>query len=297
MNLSGAFAAGGGGLKLSKEEKREALEIAELKTMAEPPAWASSPELLGELCSKEDVGPAQRLADAPLDCHDAIVRSRSIARLETEGGGPWYAILPPKSDDESLEAVLCLGKDDAHLVYGAIGWWPAEKLLKAGGPLRAADAVKVVRVDGAEYPSCMLGHPTVIGVGENHKAPVPASSDIDAPVPLQLCEAFRQYHVAKAQVHARLTRGGAGDEEKKFVKQVLLKEAYARLKECANSEELPVDHLNRTESAVQGLRKTLLSRDWESRCAVCGVRHSVVEKGTCKFWVAFAEGARERQAH
>ena len=125
---------------------------------------------------------------------------------------------------------------------------------------------------------------------------VPASSDIDAPVPLQLCEAFRQYHVAKAQVHARLTRGGAGDEEKKFVKQVLLKEAYARLKECANSEELPVDHLNRTESAVQGLRKTLLSRDWESRCAVCGVRHSVVEKGTCKFWVAFAEGARERQA-
>ena len=46
MPLAGAFAAGGVGLKESKQEKRERLELAELQAFVSAPAWASEDLLL-----------------------------------------------------------------------------------------------------------------------------------------------------------------------------------------------------------------------------------------------------------
>ena len=58
--------------------------------------------------------------------------------------------------------------------------------------------------------------------------------------------------------------------------------------------QLPRDDLLKCESAVAGLRKTYLPREWESRCSICGLRHSAVEKGTCKFWIAWAAEAKAK---
>ena len=88
---------------------------------------------------------------------------------------------------------------------------------------------------------------------------------------------------------------GSGEEEKSFVKSVLFVEALSRLRRCANADELPVDDLNRTESAVQGIRKCYMPRDWQVRCTTCKMRHFDMEKGTCKFWVKFAAEALEQK--
>ena len=57
------------------------------------------------------------------------------------------------------------------------------------------------------------------------QAPMPATSNLNAPLPVQLAETVRQYQVARAQINARLQRGGASSEEKQHVR-ALLGEAY-----------------------------------------------------------------------
>jgi hypothetical protein len=186
------------------------------------------------------------------------------------------------------ECVICLGQDDGGKIQGAIGLWPVRK---GDVALRAADAVRCVLLDDSEHPSVTIPHPTVQGVGENHTTPAPATSDLSAPVPLQLAETMRQFHVSRAQVNARLQRGGASADEKHHVK-MLQQELHDRLDSYSVEDELPREALLQCESAVQGLRKSYLPREWESRCSFCGLRHSAVEKGTCKFWVKWAAEAK-----
>ena len=91
----------------------------------------------------------------------------------------------------------------------------------------------------------------------------------------------------------------------------MLREAYSRLRACAVDEfdaskvkKVIVDPtevtepmgLNRVESACAGLRKMYLPRTWDDRCAFCSARHSIVEKGTCKFWIKWVEDAKAREA-
>jgi len=110
---------------------------------------------------------------------------------------------------------------------------------------------------------------------------------------VQLAETVRQYQVARAQINARLQRGGASSEEKQHVR-ALLGEAYRGIEESFREEELAQEDLLKCESAVQGLRKNLLPREWNDRCLTCGTRHSDVERGTCKFWVAWSEKRKKR---
>ena len=57
-------------------------------------------------------------------------------------------------------------------------------------------------------------------------------------------------------------------------------------REASEERWLPPD-FSKCESAVQGLRKTLLRRPWNPRCAKCGVRHEDIEFSTCRFWEAW----------
>ena len=174
------------------------------------------------------------------------------------------------------------------------GVWTSE-IRRAGKPLRSADSLHAILLDDEhhQYPAVSLPHPTICGVGENNTAPVPATSDLHGPIPLQLAETTRQFLTAKAQVNARLQRGGATDDEKQHV-SMLLAESLDKISLCACEANLPHDDLLRCESAVQGLRKSYLSRMWESRCLECGIRHSMIEKGSCKFWKAWANDAKQR---
>ena len=298
--LAGAFASKKG-LGETKEQKKEAAEIQEIKRLAAPPTWVRK-ELLIEL--RSTALDSVTLSASPIDVREAIVvGSKAIARVSQRNSGngqdptgDWWAILlKPDKAEMAEEAVVCLGQDSEGKVRGAIGWWPSRVRTASGDALCAANAIRALSIDDEGFPAVVMPHPTVDGVGENNKQPAPATSDILAPVPLQLSETMRQYHVGRSQVNARLQRGGASDDEKQHIR-LLLNEACQRIGTYSCESELPKDDLLQCESAVQGLRKAYLAREWESRCSFCGVRHSIVEKGSCKFWIAWAETAKENSA-
>ena len=307
-SLAGAFASSKNGLGQTKQQKKEQAEIEELLRMAEPPTWAA-PSLLADLRSGAAEASAT-LASSPIDVREAVIpQSKAIARVapsatvKAKAGQPtgdyWAVLLKPGAagapPDE--EVVMCLGQDADGKLRGAIGWWPAGARKAAGDVFRAADAARCVPLDDAagEYPAEAMPHPTVTGVGENNKEPGPATSDTLAPIPLQLAETTRMYHVSRAQINARMQRGGASSEEKGYTKGLLV-EALERIELCSMDAELPKEDLLRCESAVQGLRKAYLRREWESRCSFCGTRHSIVEKGSCKFWVAWQQAIKDKEA-
>lgn len=327
MPLAGAFAAGGVGLKESKQEKRERLELAELQAFVSAPAWASE-DLLLELRKHGKASNAERvpLTLAPIfgtastpragggnDVRDAILHARAIAQLEHPAGlraaldepdGVWFVVQPPKAAGWATEElVLCLGMTKSKTLCGAVGCWPKAKVSpKAKEPVRAEEATRIVLIDDAagEFPAMAMGHPSISGVGQDHTRPLPVSRDILAPVPLHVCEAVQLYLVAKAQLNARLQRGGAGEDERSHC-TLLVKEGFGQLqrfikgaKSLATINAQLMADINKVEIAVAGLRKAYLPREWEPRCSVCGIRHTALETGTCKFWVKYAQQAQDK---
>ena len=233
----------------TKAERREAQEIAELRSMEEPPCW-SSETLLCELraCAASSGAPSCTLATAPLDW-GGLARARQAGRLCVSNvgvdGAPmladacppvgdfWVVLLPPVAaagGEGEEEAVVCLGQTAQGGLCGAIGWWPAGSLSKADGPRAAATAARCVAMDDAACAAEWMQHVTVIGLGEGGSAPTPASSNVHAPPPCQLAEAVRGGLLAKRQIRARLQRGGAAEAEK--VTPGLLTAACAALHAC-----------------------------------------------------------------
>lgn len=212
----------------TKAERREAQEIAELRSMEEPPCW-SAPTLLCELraCAASSGAPSCTLATAPLDL-GGLTRARQAGRLcasnvgvDGVDGAPvgdwWVVLLPPAAaaDGEGEEeVVVCLGQNGQGGLCGAIGWWPAGTFSKADGPCAAATAARSVALDDEACAAEWMQHVTVIGLGEGGSAPTPASSNVYAPPPCQLAEAVRGGLLAKRQIRARLQRGGAAEAEK-----------------------------------------------------------------------------------
>ena len=88
------------------------------------------------------------------------------------------------------------------MIKGAIAWFAEGALKASDSPLRAADATRVVALSDDTHDSCGIGHSDLIVTGEERSV-TPAMSELDAPMPLQLCETVRMYLVSKAQVSAR----------------------------------------------------------------------------------------------
>ena len=296
--LAGAFASGKG-LKESKEEKKERLEVAELSRLLEPPKWVT-PSLLAELRTAAS-GESSTSSMVNI-VEDAVMRASTVAKIETDAGEPLWAVLaPPGGEAHESYTVVCLSQAEDHKLVGAAAFFSAAH--KGGGgfkaALRAADATRIVLIDGDASDAMPLGHPTVVGLGENDSTPYPASSDMTAPACVHLAEAMRLFLDGKALINARLQRGGASTDERAFVQKRLLGEAGRRLHAvcaCGDAEARDYSILNRVESAVGGLRKMYLKRsDWDQRCLECGTRHTEVEKGTCKFWKRWAEDAKANE--
>ena len=321
--LKGAFARKCT-VKESKAERREAMEIAELRAMEEPPSWAEA-ALLEAARGRADA--TCTLAGAPFDVLAALACAKQVAKLpppepaatgaavDGEAAvGEWWAARvvtstrePPPSggggdeDDAAEEVLVCLGQDGEGRLRGAIGWWPAGALGRAESTPGAAGASRCVRIDEAESSARWMQHVSVQGLGEGGKRPEPVGLNVHAPPPCHLAEGVRLALLAKRQVSARLQRGGAAEAERAHCK-LLLGLAQTRLQACAREAaedeaegELP-DDFAKCCSAVQGLRKTLLPREWNPRCVDCGVRHSGIEIHTCRFWRDWAEQARAAEA-
>ena len=301
--MKGAFLSKG--LPESRAEKREKAELAELAAFDAPPRWAT-PSLLNELrarATKENVT-AVAPAAAPFDLSSVLAHAVTVCKYSSDSDPTWWAALAAAPAGATERLVLCLGQDGEHRLRAAAAWWPAACIGEAT-PMGAADASKIVLIedtDGTAQPAIALGHPTVIGVGAEG-APTPASHSMCASRLLHLAEGVRLHLLAKSQVSARLQRGGAATDEKALVK-LFLREATHRLSVVASVDfasstvgdaSEPVE-LNKCESAVAGLRKIYLPRNWAERCLECGTRHSVVESGTCKFWRRWTAEARDREA-
>ena len=128
------------------------------------------------------------------------------------------------------------------------------------------------------------------GFGKGGKPVTPMGYNMNGPALFHLATGLYHYHVATAQATARLAQNHAGQEEKEHTEQ-LLDAARVRFdgvacEGLANKWLPPMDY-NKCESAVQGLRKTLLRRPWNPRCPHCGVRHEDIEFSTCRFWQAW----------
>ena len=320
--LKGAFARKSA-VKESKAERREAMEIAELRAMEDPPSWAEA-VLLEAARSRADA--TCTLAGAPFDVLAALACAKQVAKLpppepaatgaavDGEAAvGEWWAARvatakePPPSggagddDDAAEEVLVCLGQDGEGRLRGAIGWWPAGALGRAESSPGAANALRCVRIDEAESSARWMQHVSVQGLGEGGKRPEPVGLNVHAPPACHLAEGVRLALLARRQVSARLQRGGAAEAERAHCK-LLLGLAQTRLQACAREAaddeaegELP-DDFAKCCSAVQGLRKTLLAREWNPRCVDCGVRHSGIEIHTCRFWRDWAEQARAAEA-
>jgi hypothetical protein len=90
-------------------------------------------------------------------------------------------------------------------------------------------------------------------------------------------------------VGARLGHNRAAAAEKEHTTQLLeaSRERLATIAREAGEEHWISPEFTRCESAVQGLRKTILRRPWNPRCEQCGVRHEDIEFSTCRFWQAW----------
>ena len=192
--LAGAFAQKKG-LGETKQQRKEAAEIAEIKALAAPPKWASS-SLLSELRASAIAGTSRTLSDSPVDIRKAVInQSKAVARLTHDGTGNeptgefWAVLLKPTAAkdmairDSSEEVVVCLGQDADGKARGAIGWWHSETRKASGGTFRGAEAIRCVPLDdeSGEFPAQQMAHPTVTGVGENSTAPAVQQAGAQGP--------------------------------------------------------------------------------------------------------------------
>ena len=132
-------------------------------------------------------------------------------------------------------------------------------------------------------------HMGLKGYGEDFAPITPMGHSFQGTVLYHFAFALHQYWLARAHADLRLLQNRAGDDEVAHTMMLLdaCKERYASVAAVASEGRWVPPELTRCESAVQGLRKTLLRRPWAKRCTQCGVRHEDIEFSTCKFWCAW----------
>jgi len=183
---------------------------------------------------------------------------------------------------------------EGHL-YGAVGWYDLGSLpTSLDGALLTAEALppprRALALYDPEWDSTCLMHVDCKGYGAGSVPITPMGYNLNGPGCFHMASGMAHFHVACAQNCARLSQNGAAEQEKQHT-EMLMDAARERFDGVASGGEadkwLPPMDFNKCESAVQGLRKTLLRRPWNPRCSSCGVRHEDIEFSTCRFWQAW----------
>jgi hypothetical protein len=189
---------------------------------------------------------------------------------------------------------LCLAQKADGTLVGAVGWYdlgalPAslDECLDLSSSLPPPR--RCVRLDDSSWDMMGFLHMTLQGYGKDCAPIVPMGYSLQGSALFHFAAGAADYHVARCQAELRLSQGRSGMEEREHAR-TLLDACVDRLVSIAPeaSEGKWVPPLfSKCESAVQGLRKTLLRRPWCKRCTSCGVRHEDIEFSTCKFWQAW----------
>jgi hypothetical protein len=195
---------------------------------------------------------------------------------------------------EEETIALCVAQRADGSICGAVGWYELGTL-----PSSLAEAVaysgqlppprRCARLDDGSWHSSTCLHMSLQGYGAGSKPVTPVGYNLRGSALYHFAAGMRGFHVAAAQNLARLSQGGASDGEKDHVAVLMAacRENYAGVaRQAADGKWLPPE-FTRCESAVEGLRKTLLRRPWAVRCTQCGVRHEYIEFSTCRFWQAW----------
>ena len=132
-------------------------------------------------------------------------------------------------------------------------------------------------------------HMGLQGYGRHAQPIVPVGQSLYGNAAYHMAVGMAGFHLASSQIEARLRQNRASENEKTHVGVLLdaTRERFASVAIESAAEKHLIMDFTRCESAVHGLRKTLLRRPWNPRCEQCGVRHEGIEFSTCKFWQAW----------
>ena len=214
------------------------------------------------------------------------------ARLRQEEADAAEAEAESQREEESV--ALCLAQAPDGTIVGAVGWYDLGALPNSlEGCLSLSASLppprRCVRLDDSSWDLMGFLHMTLQGYGKDCAPIVPMGYSLQGSALFHFAAGSADYHVARNQAEMRLTQGRAGMEEREQAR-TLLDACVDRLisiaPEASEGKWVPPP-FSKCESAVQGLRKTLLRRPWCKRCTSCGVRHEDIEFSTCKFWQAW----------
>ena len=201
----------------------------------------------------------------------------------------------PEQERDEESVALCIAQKEDGTIYGAIGWDELGALPRdVSGLLNRAKPLppptRCVRLDDSSWDGDVrFMHMTVQGLGDACSPIVPCGYTLSGSALYHFAAGVQHFWLAKTQVNARLSQGKADQAEVDHVEMLMdaANDRFAAVaREVSADRWLPPD-FSRCESAVQGLRKTLLKRPWNPRCASCGVRHEDIEYSTCRFWQAW----------
>ena len=217
--------------------------------------------------------------------------ARAAARAAKAAGGSSSADVE-ESEEEAVALCVCVDKDGK--LYGAIGWFDLGSLpTSLEGTQQTSEPLPPPRrmhaIDDPSWEPSSLMHMGLQGYGEGAKPIVPVGKGMYGNSAFHMAVGMAEFHIAKAQIECRLRQNRASDAERAHVEMLLdaTRERFASIALESAAEKWLTMEFTRAESATQGLRKTLVRRPWNARCAACGVRHEGIEFSTCKFWQAW----------
>jgi len=201
----------------------------------------------------------------------------------------------PKESVEEEAVALCIGQKEDGTLCGAVGWYDLGSLpTSLDGALLTAEPLPAPRRAATfaddSWPTCCLMHMALEGYGAGGKPVVPMGRNMIGSAAYHMAACMQQFWLAQVQNDRRMQQNHANFQEREHAHQ-LLDAAREHIASCAREgaadKTVNAMDLTRSESAVQGLRKTFLRRPWNPRCEKCGVRHEDIEFSTCKFWQAY----------
>ena len=277
-----------------EEEEEEEEADDDLDTLDDEEAAKAKANKAAAKAAVRDEAKAERAASkakAMAEAKEAAnAKAAKVAAAREEAG-----LAAVTSDDAELAVLMCIAQTDKGELFGAVGWYELGSLpTSLDGALLTAERLppprRALALFDADWEPCTLMHLDCGGYGKGGKPVTPMGYNMNGPALFHLATGLYHYHVATAQATARLAQNHAGQEEKAHTEQ-LLDAARVRFDSVAceglANKWLPPMDYNKCESAVQGLRKTLLRRPWNPRCPHCGVRHEDIEFSTCRFWQAW----------
>ena len=242
--------------------------------------------------SEEDLGDIDDGASRIVEVDEAAEAAKAEAKAAEAAEAA--AELAEEAEREEESVVMCLAQGSDGKLVGAVGWYDLGALPSSLPAAVTLDEPlppprRCVRLDDESWEGMGFLHMTLQGYGADCAPIVPMGYNLFGSALFHFAAGMADYHLAREQIELRLSQGRAGMDERNHARTLLdaCFDRYGSIAPEASEGQWVPPLFSKCESAVQGLRKTLLRRPWSRRCEACGVRHEDIEFSTCKFWQAW----------